>query len=258
MVRMMETSTARDLMMFPPHLGDDMSSIWLDFGDDPEPNNRQRLIYLTMREVAIVGPATFNTSGVCDTLGISYPMVNYYFGNRDGLIAEAAYTTYVRYLEKLWRAVEAAPRTPVDRLRAYLQAHLRLNVEISGWGAVLNYPIFSTTIAQILSERFGEDHRIHFELNMARLARLILDLWEDVVTQPIYRLDDYPREQLITQQLLMAATAMLSWGTLGVAVWRSGRHAPSQGIRELVEGELRLIDAYTDNLIRTVAQMRPS
>jgi AcrR family transcriptional regulator len=77
---------------------------------------------------------------VCDALGISYPMVNYYFGNRDGLIAEAGHVTYVRYVEKLWAAVEEAPRTPVDRLRAWFEAHLRLNVEIRGWGAVLNYP----------------------------------------------------------------------------------------------------------------------
>jgi AcrR family transcriptional regulator len=254
----METSIERALMMFPPHTGDDMSSIWLDFGDDPEPSNRQRLIYLTMREVAIVGPASFNTGGVCDTLGISYPMVNYYFGNRDGLIAEAAYVTYVRYLEKLWAAVEAAPRTPVDRLRAYLQAHLRLNVEISGWGAVLNYPIFSASIAQILAERFGDDHRQHFELNMARLSRLILDLWEGQVTQPLYTLDDYPREALIAHATLMAATATLSWGTLGVAVWRSGRHAPSRGIVELVEREQVLVGAYTESLIHSVGLMRPS
>jgi hypothetical protein len=44
--------------------------------------------------VAIVGPASFNTAGVCDTLGISYPMVNYYFGNRDGLIAEAGHASH--------------------------------------------------------------------------------------------------------------------------------------------------------------------
>ena len=247
----METSS-RELMMFPPHDGDDIGRIWLDFGDDPEPSNRDRLIYLTMREVALVGPASFNTSGVCDTLGISYPMVNYYFGNRDGLIAEAAHVTYVRYVEKLWRAVEAAPRTPIDRLRAYLRAHLRLNVEIRGWGAVLNYPIFSSTIAQILEERFGEEHRRHFELNMARLARLVVDVWEGQVTDADYDVDDYPREELLADQAAMDITATLSWGTLGVAVWRSGRHTPSRGVSEIERMGDHFVDVYIENLIRFV------
>jgi AcrR family transcriptional regulator len=254
----METSVARELMMFPPHDGDDMTSIWLDFGDEPDPNNRQRLIYLTMREVAIVGPASFNTGGVCDTLGISYPMVNYYFGNRDGLIAEAAHVTYVRYVDKLWAAVEAAPRTPVDRLRAYLRAHLRLNIEIRGWGAVLNYPIFSSTIAQILDERFGEEHRRHFELNMARLARLVIDMWDEDVTDFPYHIDDFPRAELLANAAAMDATATLSWGTLGVAVWRSGRHTPSRGIAELDRSGDLLVDTYIENLIRFVTIARPA
>jgi len=254
----METSVARELMMFPPHDGDDMTSIWLDFGDEPDPNNRQRLIYLTMREVAIVGPASFNTGGVCDTLGISYPMVNYYFGNRDGLIAEAAHITYVRYVDKLWAAVEAAPRTPVDRLRAYLRAHLRLNIEIRGWGAVLNYPIFSSTIAQILDERFGEEHRRHFELNMARLARLVIDMWDEDVTDFPYHIDDFPRAELLANAAAMDATATLSWGTLGVAVWRSGRHTPSRGIAELDRNGDLLVDTYIENLIRFVTIARPA
>jgi len=254
----MESAAPRSLMMFPPHVGSDMGDVWLDFGDDPEPSNRDRLIYLTMREVAIVGPASFNTSGVCNTLGISYPMVNYYFGNRDGLIAEAGHATYVRYVAKLWDAVEDAPRTPVDRLRAWMQAHLRLNVEIRGWGAVLNYPRFSRSIEEILHERFGEDHRRHFELNMARLARLILDVWGQTVTDFPYGADDFPREELLQIQELLEITATISWATLGVAVWRSGRHMPSKGITELEQFSERFIDAHTENMLRLVIESRPA
>ncbi len=254
----MEMHTPRELMMFPPSGGDDIASVWLGFGDDPEPPTRMRLIYLTMREVALVGPASFNTSGVCDALGISYPMVNYYFGNRDGLIAEAAHVTYVRYVDKLWAAVEAAPRTPVDRLRAYLRAHLRLDIEIRGWGAVLNYPIFSSTIAEILDDRFGEDHRRHFELNMARLARLVLDVWAEEVTDFPYDVDRFPREELLANTAARNTTATLSWGTLGVAVWRSGRHTPSRGIHELEQRGEALVDVYIENLIRFVTFDRPA
>ena len=254
----MEITVPRSLGMFPPHVTDEMRSLWLDFGDDPEPSNRDRLICLTMREVAIVGPASFNTAGVCDTLGISYPMVNYCRGNRDGLIAEAGHATYVRYIAKLWAAVEDAPRTPIDRLRAWMQAHLRLNIEIRGWGAVLNYPRFSSSIEEILDERFGEDHRRNFELNMARLARLIIDVWEGDVTDFPYDVDDFPREALLGSDAVLDITATISWAALGVAVWRSGRHTPSKGITELDRLAERFIDAHTENMITLVIESRPS
>jgi len=245
-------------MMFPPHEGGDVASIWLDFGDDPEPSNRERLIYLTMREVALVGPASFNTAGVCDTLGISYPMVNYYFGNRDGLIAEAAHWTYVRYVGRMWSAVDRAPRTPVDRLRAFLGAHLRLNVEIRGWGAVLNYPVFSSTIAEIFDERFGEDNRRHFELNIARLIRLVLDLWSGRVSDDVYDVDDFPREAMLADAAAVDAAASLSWATLGVAVWKGGRHIPSRGVSDVEAIQDRLIHNHIENMIRFTQSLRPA
>jgi AcrR family transcriptional regulator len=254
----MLNTVPRHLMMFPPHDGEVAADIWLDFGDDPDPSNRDRLIYLTMREVAIVGPASFNTAGVCDALGISYPMVNYYFGNRDGLIAEAGHVTYIRYVEKLWASVEEAPRTPVDRLRAWFEAHLRLNVEIRGWGAVLNYPRFSSSIEEILDERFGDEHRSHFSLNIARLTRLVLDLWSGTVEEFPYGLDDYPREELLAQTEAIKVVATLSWATLGVAVWRSGRHTPSKGLSDLDDMSEQLIAAHTENMLRFALEARPT
>jgi len=253
----MLNSLPRSLLMFPSIEGDDSARMWLDYSDDPNPSNRDRLIFLTMREVAIVGPASFNTTGICDALGISYPMVNYYFGNRDGLIAEAGHVTYVRYVSKLWEAVEEAPRTPVDRLRAWFEAHLRLNVEIRGWGAVLNYPRFSSSIEEILDERFGEEHRRHFSLNMARLTRLVLDLWSGTVEDFPFGLDDYPREELLENLDAIKVVATLSWATLGVAVWRSGRHTPSKGLSELDHLGPLLIEAHTENMLRLALEARP-
>jgi len=248
----------RHLLMFPPPAGDDLEALWMEYSDHPNPSNRDRLIFLAMREVAVVGPASFNTAGICDALGISYPMVNYYFGNRDGLIAEAGHRTYIRYVQKLWEAVEEAPRTPVDRLRGWFEAHVRLNVEIGGWGAVLNYPRFSSSIEEILDERFGAEHRRHFSLNMARLTRMVLDLWSGTVEDFPYGLDDYPREELLAQSAAVSVVATLSWAALGVSVWRSGRHTPSKGLTELDERGKELVDAHIDNMLRFAVEARPN
>jgi AcrR family transcriptional regulator len=245
------------LDLFPPDLGDDLSAYWVHFCGHPDPPNRDKLVYLTIREVAITGPASFNTAPVCDTLGISYPMVNYYFGNRDGLIAEAGHVAYTLYVDKLWAAVEAAPREPEARLRAWLEAHLRLNIEIRGWGAVLNYPRFSSTVEEILDERFGEEHRRYFELNMAHLARLILDVWAGTVTDFPYDAETFPRAELLSDPTAVEVAASISWSTLGLAVWRSGRHTPSKGVRELMELGPHLIAFHQDSMLDLVRRYRP-
>jgi AcrR family transcriptional regulator len=245
------------LDLFPPDLGDDLSAYWVHFCGHPDPPNRDKLVYLTIREVAMTGPASFNTSPVCDTLGISYPMVNYYFGNRDGLIAEAGHVAYMLYVDKLWTAVEDGPRDPEARLRAWLEAHLRLNVEIRGWGAVLNYPRFSSTVEEILDERFGEEHRRYFELNMAHLTQLILDVWAGEVTDFPYDVDTYPRAQFLSETAALELTASLSWSALGLSVWRAGRHAPSKGIRELAEQTSHLIRCHQDTLLDLVRRSAP-
>jgi len=249
-------STPSELSMFPSPDEGDLASFWLHFGEDPDPPNRRKLLLLTMREVALVGPATFNTMGVCDTLDISYPMVNYYFGNRDGLIAEAGHLTYLRYVQKLWDSVEAAPQTPRDRLLAWMYAHLRLNVEIRGWGAVLNYPRFSATIEEILDERFGAEHRHHFELNMARLTRLILDVRDGVVSAFPFGVDDFPRETMLAEDDVVRLAATISWATLGIAVWRSGRHTPSKGIPELEERGPEFVAAHFATMLALAEGLR--
>ena len=62
---------------FTPEDDSELTAFWLNFGDNPEPSIKQKMIYLTIREVALVGPGSFNTMGVCDTLGVTYPMVNH-------------------------------------------------------------------------------------------------------------------------------------------------------------------------------------
>jgi hypothetical protein len=78
------------------------------------------------------------------------------------------------------------------------------------------------------------------------------------VTDFPYDVDDFPREALLGSDAVLDITATISWATLGVAVWRSGRHTPSKGITELDRLAERFIDAHTENMIRLVIESRPS
>jgi AcrR family transcriptional regulator len=230
----------------------DLTSFWLNFGPDPDPPIRQKLIYLTVQEVAMVGPGSYSTMGVCDTLGVTYPMVNHYFGNRDGLVAEAAFATYELYIQRIWENVEAAKPDPEARLTAWMDAMVSLNAEIRGWGAVLNYPRFSQTIFQIMEEKFGDQRKQLFELDIARLAQLIKDYRENRLTNIDFTLDNYPRAEFLLDKRLVELTSTVAFSSLGLAVWKSGGHAPSQGIGEIKALTDALTKSHIQNMLKLI------
>ena len=239
---------------FPTAQSANMEDFWLNFGDDPNPPLRNKILYLTIQEVAVVGPATFSTMGVCDTLGVTYPMVNHYFGNRDGLIAEAAHVAYKLYIERIWDGVSESEPNPEARLRAWLLSTISLNVEIQGWGAVLNYPRYSSAIENIMEEKFGEERTRYFELNISRLTRLVMDLRENTITTIDYTPESYPRQEFLVQRDVIGIVSTIALSILGVAVWKSGSHSPSKGIKDLHDMSEFIIETHIQNMLKLALQ----
>lgn len=228
-------------------------AFWLSFGSDPQPTMRLKILYVTFDEVAAAGPGSFNVASVCDRLGITYPMVNHYFGSRDALIAEAAHMVYARYVDSLWAAVEQAPRNPRDRLSAWILAQIRETDVMGGWGAVLNYPLAAKEVSREISEKFGEAMRRGFELNMARLALLVKDVRAGEMTNsPLYEDVGY-RKKMLEDPELLALLPTVAWGVIGASVWLAGRHLPAAGsIRELEPILDKSVDSHVAALIRLI------
>jgi AcrR family transcriptional regulator len=226
-------------------------SYWLRFGSDPQPPMRLKILYVTFDEVAKAGPASFNVASVCDRLGITYPMVNHYFGGRDALIAEAAHMVYLRYVDALWALVQKAPRNPADRLAAWIHAEIDETTAMGGWGSILNYPLAAKEVSTEIYQAFGDTMNHAFELNLARLASLIRDVRSGEVSDPDYALGKIPRMALFMDEELRALVPTVSWATLGVSVWVSGQHLPSRSIPEI--GPLR--EALISNHIGLLMKM---
>lgn len=222
---------------------------WLRFGDQPQPPMRDKIIYLTAEEVAKVGPAVFNVASVSDRLGITHPMVNHYFGGRDGLLAETAFVVYQRYIHSLWEAVAAAPAEPRARLRAWMMQQIEGTADLGGWGGILNYPSSSMHVSGLLQDNFGDQIRDLFVTNTLRLGILVEDLRSGEVTS----FDDMDveglREHFLGQPEAMARGASVSFSTLGVAVWNAGQHLPTRTAPELDEYRDQLISAHVERVI---------
>jgi AcrR family transcriptional regulator len=226
---------------------------WLRYGTDPQPSMRLKILYLTFDEIAKSGPGSFNVASVCDRLGITYPMVNHYFGGRDSLIAEAAHMIYMRYVDQLWRAVIAAPRNPQDRLAAWILAQIRETGLMGGWGAVLNYPLAAREVSEEIRQQFGQAMQAGFELNLARLSMLIKDIRNGRVSDSDFTRGPIPRRELLEDPELQALLPTVSWGVIGASVWLAGQHLPAHGAIPEFEAMLPLlIDNHVKALIGLV------
>jgi AcrR family transcriptional regulator len=229
-----------------------IDSHWLRFGADPQPPMRLKILYVTFDEVAKSGPTSFNVSSVCDRLGITYPMVNHYFGGRDALIAEAAHMMYLRYVDSLWAAVQRAPRNPKDRLAAWILADIKETHEMGGWGAVFNHPLAAKDVSDLIRTSFGTVMNHGFELNLARLGSLIKDLRRGEVCDPSWVIGDIPRMELFMDPELRALVPTVSWATLGVSVWVAGQHLPSRSIPEIKPITHQLIENHIAMMIELI------
>jgi AcrR family transcriptional regulator len=204
---------------------------------------------LAIDEIAKVGPNDFNSYSICDRINVTYPMVNHYFGGRNGLVAEAALVVYRRYISRLHDGVRRANVTPEDRLRAWITGQIRWTVDMRGWGAVLNYPDSCQQSSRLLRELHGEEMRELFEYNVAVLIHLLNEVktgsvspWPDTLT------DDF-RNQGTRDVELMTLAASISWSTLGIAVWSSGQHVPSEAVAEIDQYGTDMVRAHVDRMV---------
>lgn len=225
---------------------------WLGRGGQSQPPMRLKILYVTIEEVAKTGPGAFNVANVCDRLGITYPMVNHYFGNRDGLLAEAAHMVYERFVDDVWAAVERAPENPRDRLAAWIRAEIAETTAMGGWSSILNYPLSAREVSEQIYAMFGQQMGEAFELNMARLALLIKDVRRGEVTNVLYRRGRVPRAELLADSELQALVPTIVWSTFGAAVWTSGQHLPSRKVPEVGSDLPALLENHINRVIELV------
>lgn len=195
---------------------------------------RNRILELTISEVEQHGNG-FKLQEIVHQAGVTMAMVNHYFGNRDNLVAEAAFTIYADYIEALRYAFESAESTPESRLGAWIKAQIGYQALRKGWSVIFNYPAAVPTVAAALQAKFGSEVKALFELNIARLFQLVQDVAEGTVTQQDFSVGVYPREALLADKEIVSMASSIAWSTLGASIWASGEHMPSQSSSEVME-----------------------
>lgn len=180
---------------------------------------RTALVAATLAAMSRHGGASLQTNQICSELGLSRSLVNFHFGGRDGLIAEAMELGYAGYVEELRLATEAAGEDPLARLFAWTDRQIEWTIENPGLAAALNFQYEASGMQGALPEEVAE------RLSAAGVGNfnVLMDLVGKVRESNGVATD---------VGTVGFDSAIVGWLTLGLSVWLAGRHAPTQQLND--------------------------
>lgn len=198
------------------------------FGSMDNLSTRDKMIVLTLEGISNEGPADFNAFKVCDQLDIKHPMVNYHFGNRDGMIADATWWLYQRWIEGVTKAMLSAPADPRKRITAFAAESIEGARRLGGAYLLLHYPLSSKNSQAILEEKHHEDMERKIEYVLALLTVCVKDIRANTVTDIDFDENSFPRAALMRDANAAMAASHIAWMVHGIAAWSSGNHVATK------------------------------
>jgi len=216
-------------------------------------STRDLIILASIDQMSTTGPIDFNSGTVCDLLNLKHPMINYYFGSRDGLIAEATVWAYRGWSDKLISAVRTAPRNAEKRLRAYIAAELEWAERMQSVTVLIQYPVLSGAVKEIVDDGYSLEFQKIFEYHIAILTTLIIDLRAGTNSDLDFNQTNYPRaEYALKHPKELIDSTSFAWSIHGLSTWLSGSHTPTRNLRQEFTAKISekiAMSSHIDNVI---------
>jgi AcrR family transcriptional regulator len=216
-------------------------------------STRDLIILASIDQMTETGPVDFNSGTVCDLLNLKHPMINYYFGSRDGLIVEATMWAYRGWSHKVVTAARNAPKNAEKRLRAYLDASLKWAENMQSMTLLSQYPVLSQTVKTLVEDGYSMELQKDFEYHIIFLATLIIDMRSGKNSDLDFDQSTYPKGKYALshpRELLEAAS--VAWAAHGIMMWKGGSHTPTKNMRKDFTTKLSedlAMGVHIDNII---------
>lgn len=220
------------------------SSDWLTFGMTGTPNTREKLIALTIEEMVKVGPGEFNAATVCDRIDAKHALVNYYFGNKEMLIAEASATTYKKHILEIRDVINSTPRDPEKRLKVFLKKDLEWHRRMNDWAVVVSYPLVSRASRELIESNFGEELNDYFQYLVAMVSRMIRDIRSGTFTEIDFEPENLPMHELALHADIVLDAISLLYSSHGLNIWAAGAQIGSAKLDTKVISQKFAIDHH--------------
>lgn len=231
----------------------DLEKIWESFGQGAKLGVRQKLVILTALEISHVGILEFNAKNPCATLGAKSSIVNYYFGGRDGLIAEAALFVHDEWIKAVQGSLSKKPADPVKQLKKIIKADLAFASKWGAMGTLASYPNSSPELRNEYLRQFQSRSQDALEYYLAVLTILIYDARAGNKSLIDFSIGNLPKHKMRTHASAFLAATSLTWSFHGLSMWSAGKHAPSQNIEDSSVTSLTLEYAKKNHINHVIA-----
>lgn len=224
-------------------------SDWLVFGMTGTPNTREKLIALTIEEMVKNGPSEFNAKDICDRIDAKHALVNYYFGNKEMLIAEASATTYKKHVLEMRDVILAAPKDPEKRLKLFIKRDLEWHQRMNDWALLVSYPLVSKASRELIDTTFGEELKDYFEYLVALISRLVREIRTGVVSEIDFEPKRLPMHELALNAEIVLDAISILYSSHGLNIWAAGAQIGSSRINTTVISQKIAIDHHIKRMM---------
>lgn len=200
--------------------------------------------------LAVKGPGAVMVGDICKELGISPSLVNYHFGSRERLLAEAVVREHEKLVSEMNHITFSTLSSPEDQLRARIMHRVAWTTQHPGIDSMVNYSHLIDPVGEVLQGELAERVAENTINDMAGLHASIYGMYLD-------RALDRPPADLGYEDVfeLVDITAYLALGCLGLATWMTGHHPAGRALGFAhPDTMLFLADSYVNRLIRTVRE----
>lgn len=208
----------------------------------------QVIIDAVTRVLAVNGPGAVMVGDICKELGVSPSLVNYHFGSRERLLAEAVVREHEKLVAEMNAITYSTLSSPEEQMRARIMHRVAWTTRHPGIDSMVNYSHLIDPVGEVLQGELAERVTRCTVSDMAGLHTSVYGMFVDQALSA-------PPAELGYEDVfeLVDITAYLALGCLGLATWMTGHHPASKTLGfEHPDTMLYLADSYVARLIRNV------
>ena len=206
---------------------------------------RQAILDAVGARLAVAGPRAVVLADICHELDVSPALVNYHFGGRDRLLAEAVVHEHAKLVEEMNAATFAVTSSAEDQFHARFRFRFDWTATHPGIDSMLNYTHVLDPVGEIINEEFEARAAEIMTSDMGGLSATIAALFHDrpidhelTADDPLYRPE------------FADLTAFVALSALGAATFLTGNHPGSSSLSVTSPAILATLrDEFTSRLI---------
>lgn len=214
-----------------------------------EKPTREQILTLAQQYLLDAGPAAFEAKELARRGWFHQSQINYYFGSKQGLIAEAANAMFAAHIDSVIGAVEAH-RDARAALDAWCQSVVAFNTANGATAALIAYPdLFLPTDSVPDHLRIGDDVLDATE----RVGTVLLSILYAIARGREYRRLNRAKVAMVAIAMprVTNAVVMIGMGAAGLAqVWEQHRQKPIFGF-DPRKAYLRGVHQIANDLAKT-------